>query len=99
MVKILGDTACSGTNTGGTPAGWTGNLPSSTPGDCAITSFVQLPETTTTISAMAVDGADNLWVRTCPLLRRKPAPDLLHFPRCVLRAVYWHTLHDGAWTP
>lgn len=61
VVKIAHTGSCGVTSDGSEAKAW---VVGSAPVDCRITKYIQLPSTSDSITAMAIDGADNLWVRS-----------------------------------
>lgn len=60
VVKIMHTGSCGITSGGSDAKAW---VDGSAPADCRISNFIQLPGNSDSITAMAIDGADNLWVR------------------------------------
>ena len=59
-MKILHSGDCGMTSNGSSPLKWPAT---SGPLDCSIVNFIELPTKSDVITALAIDGADNLWVR------------------------------------
>ena len=73
-MKILHSGDCGVTSTGLNHLEWSAT---SGPLDCSIVNYIELPTKSDVITALAIDGADNLWVclypPNCPLVSRLAA--------------------------